>query len=324
MADPLVVLLHSTRFVPPDVLAYLSEFVPRGYRWRPVEQGAPCAERRAAFAECEYLFAYPGDPTAEELSLAKHLRLFQLLSAGYDWLDLEAFRRAGIVLANNDGSNAVSTAEHTVMLMLALLKQLTSHHEATARGEWLGMERTLQLRELRGRVVGLVGLGHIGLHVARLTSAFGAQVLYTRRQRASIEEEQAVNARYRGFEDLLSESDIVSLHLPLGPQTRGLIDAQALARMRPGSWLVNTARGGLVDEVALVDALRREHLAGAALDVFPEEPLRAGSPLPGLPGVILTPHIGGVTRDAWAWRMRAAWSNVARVQEGLPPGSRIA
>lgn len=324
MADPLVVLLHSTRFVPPDVLAYLGEFVPKGYRWLPIEQGAPVADRRAAFAECDYVFAYPGDPTAAELAQAPRLKLFQLLSAGYDWLDLEMFRRAGIPLANNDGSNALSTAEHTVLLMLALLRQLTWHHEATARGAWPGMEKTLQLRELRGRVVGLVGFGHIGRHVARLVSAFGAEVLYTARRRATPAEEQPTGARYRTLPELLGESDIVSLHVPLGPQTRGMIDAAALARMRPGSWLVNTARGGLVDEAALVEALRRGHLAGAALDVFPEEPIPTGCPLLQLPNVVLTPHIGGVTRDAWTWRMEAAWSNVARVRDGLPPNSRIA
>ena len=123
---------------------------------------------------------------------------------------------------------------------------------------------------------------------------------------------------------MLAESDILSLHAPLQPQTRGMIDARALALMRPGSWLVNTARGALVDESALVDALRGGHLAGAGLDVFALEPIDPDSPLLHLPNVVLTPHIAGVTRDTWTYRMATAWDNVKRVESGLMPLSRIA
>ena len=320
MTEPCVVLLHSSRFVPPDVLAYLESFVPPGFRWRPLEQSSSALTRRAAFAEADYVFAYPGDPAPEELALAKQLKLFQLLSAGHDWLDLDAFRRCGIPVANSD-ANAVSTAEHTVLLMLALMKQLPRLHQATVGGEWLGMATTLKMRELRGKGVGLVGFGHIARQVARRLRGFDVD---TKPRRAAPEDETEAGAVYRTLEELLAESDIVSLHLPLQPQTRGIIDRAALARMRPGSWLVNTARGALVDEPALVDALTTGHLGGAALDVFAHEPIDPASPLLRLPNVVLTPHIAGVTRDAWTHRMAVAWANVGRIESGLAAASRIA
>lgn len=324
MVEANVVFLHSARFVPPDVMAYLQTFVPPGVRWLPLEQGASAGERRAAFATADVMFAYPGNPGADELANAPRLKLFQLLSAGHDWLDLDVFRRCGIPLAGNEGSNAVSTAEHAVLLMLALLKQLPQHHESTRAGEWLGMARTMQLRELRGKVVGLLGFGNIARHVARRVHAFDARVLYAKPTRAPIEHEQPFGAMHCTLDELLAASDIVSLHAPLNPQTRGLIDARALARMRPGGWLVNTARGALVDEAALADALRSGHLAGAALDAFAQEPPGQGCALLGLPNVVLTPHIAGVTRDTWVHRMTVAWGNVQRVASGQPPAARLA
>ena len=324
MAERLVVLLYSTRFVPPDVLAFLGQFVPPGFRWQPLEQGAPSSVRRAAFAEADYMLAYPGDPTAEELADAPNLKLFQLLSAGHDWLDLDLFRRSGIPVASNDGSNAVSTAEYAVLMVLALLKQLPQHHLATAGGDWIGMARTMQLRELRGRTVGLVGFGHIAQLVGRRLRAFEATVRYTKPRRAPLVEEHAVGAEYRTLDELLAECDIVSLHAPLNAGTRSMIDRAALARMRPGSWLVNTARGALVDEAALFDALKSGHLAGAGLDVFAREPIDTDSPLLSLPNVIVTPHIAGVSRDTWTHRMAVAWGNVAEVAAGRPPLASLA
>lgn len=323
VAEPLVVLLHSTRFAPPDVLAFIADLVPPGFRWMTLEQGASAGIRRAAFEQADYMFAYPGDPSIDEIESARHLKLFQLLSAGHDWLDLATFSRCGIPVASNVGSNAVSTAEHAVLLMLALLKQLPRHHQATVGGEWPGMANTMQLRELRGKVVGLVGFGNIAQHVARRVHAFGARIVYTKPNRAEPEIEQSLEAGYRALDELLAESDIISLHAPLRPQSRNMIDASALARMRPGGWLINTARGALVDEVALVEALRSGHLAGAGLDVFAHEPIAPDSPLLHLPNVVLTPHIAGATRDTWTHRMTAAWGNVMRVEAGLSPLSRI-
>lgn len=319
-----VVFLYSHRFVPPDVLALIEAQVPDGFRLRLLEQGAPKQVRHSAFAAADYMLAYPGDPTTAELDAAHGLRLFQMLSAGHDWIDLAAFQGLGIPVASNAGSNATTTAEHAVLLMLALLRDLPRHHQATRRGDWLGMRHTMQLRELRGKTVGLVGFGQIGQAVAHRVRAFGASLLYTKPNPAPPEIDSSLGARRVPLAELLSGSDIVSLHAPLTPATRGMIDAAALSLMRPGSWLINTARGGLVDDEALVEALRRGHLAGAGLDVFSQEPMPADHPLLSLENVVLTPHVAGATLDTWSRRLDVAWTNLARVEAGLPPMSRIA
>ncbi len=319
-----VLLLYARSFIPDNVLDLVRASVPRGVQLDVVEESAPPAQRRQAFAEAQVIVAYPGDPRADELDAARQLRLFQLLSAGHDWLDLDDFRRRGIAVATNAGSNAVATAEHTLLLMLALLKQLPPHDAAVHAGEWPAMRHTLTMRELHGRTVGLVGFGRIGQEVALRLHAFGARVVYASRSRAAADVEQRTAARHVALDELLAGSDIVSLHAPLTPTTRRLIDSAALARMRAGSCLVNTARGALVDEGALAAALRSGHLAGVGLDVFADEPLPLDSPLRGLPGVILTPHIGGVTRDTWSRRLALAWANVQRVAAGEKPLSQVA
>jgi phosphoglycerate dehydrogenase-like enzyme len=211
-----------------------------------------------------------------------------------------------------------------VLLMLALLKQLPLHHASMTRGEWLAMSQTMQMRELRGKVVGLLGFGRIAQHVGRRVRAFDADVRYSKPRRAPLDEEKALGAVHLPLDELLAASDILSLHLPLQTHTRGIIDARAIASMRPGSWLINTARGPLVDEAALIDALRGGHLAGAGLDVFAHEPLDPHSPLLSLPNVVLTPHIAGATRDTWTHRISAAWENVRRIESGQAPLSQIA
>lgn len=324
MAEIDVLFLHSRGFVPEDIMVLVKASVPPWARLNIVEQGESPEARQLAFATARHAIAYPGDPRPQELDAARQLKLFQLLSAGHDWLDLECFRRLGIAVASNAGSNAIATAEHALLLMLALLKQLPQHDAATRAGQWPGMRNTMAMRELHGRTVGLVGFGRIGQEVGLRLRVFGTKLLYTANARAAAEVEARLQARHVPLDELLAESDIVSLHAPLTATTRHLIDARALARMRPGSWLVNTARGALVDEEALADALRRGHLAGAGLDVFAQEPLPADTPLRSLANAIVTPHIGGVTRDTWSRRLEQAWANIHRVESGLPPLSQIA
>jgi len=318
-----VAFLYSDRFVPPEALAFATGQVPPGFRLCPIEQGAAAGDRLAAFETADYVFAYPGDPCAAELAAASRLKLFQLLSAGHDWLALDVFRERGIPVASNAGANASTVSEHTILLMLALLRQLPRHDTALRRGEWLGMRHTMQLGELRGRTVGLVGFGNIGQEVARRLRGFDVRLQYAAPRPAPDSAGELLGAERVGFDELLATSDIVSLHAPLTAHTRGLIGQRALALLRPGSWLVNTARGALIDEDALVAALRGGTLAGAALDAFAIEPLPLDSPLLALDNVVLTPHIGGVSADTWTRRLALCWQNVQRVESGLSPLSRI-
>jgi len=319
-----LVFLYSERFVPADVLQTVRRRIPPHLNLTVVEQSSGSLERQRAFERADYVIAYPGDPSAAEVDAAAHLKLFQILSTGHDWLDLTAFRRAGVPVAGNGGANATTTAEHAVLLMLALLKMLPTHHQSMRDGEWLAMRHTSQLRELRGKTVGLIGFGQIGRAVATRVMAFGATVLYHNRSGAVPESEAVSGATRCDLDGLLRESDIVSLHAPLTDATRAMIGDAAFGAMRFGSWLVNTARGALVDESAMLRALRSGRLAGAGLDVFAVEPLAIGSPLRSEPNVILTPHIGGVTLDTWERRLSFALENIHRVETSLPPHARIA
>lgn len=319
-----IVFLHAPAWVPVEIVAQAQALCPAGACLQPLPQDSERAARAAALADADVVFAYPGDPSADEIAGSRRLRLFQLLSAGHDWLDLDMFRRAGVTVAGNGGANAGSTAEHALLLMLALLKRLPLHHAATARGDWLGMRETMRMRELRGRTVGLLGFGQIGAEVGRLAHAFGARILYHTRRRAESAVEAICDAQHVGFDVLLADSEILSLHAPLSPRTRGIINAAAIDLMQPGALLVNTARGALVDEAAVAAALTDGRLGGAGIDVFSVEPPPAGSPLLKAPNVVLTPHIGGVTVDTWQRRLERAFENALRVMHGEPPRWRIA
>ncbi len=230
--------------------------------------------------------------TARVLAAARGLKIIAKNGAGIDSVDLDEAARRGITVAVAPGANADAVAEHSVALMLALVRDLHRLDRKLRQGGWEG---TSWLgRDFRGSVVGLVGYGSIGRSTARLASALGARVIVFGRARSEAD----------GFEletdldQLLARVDILSLHCPLTEQTRCLIGRRELALLKPGALLVNTARGPIIDEAALVDALRSGHLGGAGLDTFEVEPIAPDNPLLALDNVILTPHVAGVTRNA--------------------------
>jgi D-3-phosphoglycerate dehydrogenase len=230
--------------------------------------------------------------TARVLEAARGLKVIAKNGAGVDSVDLAAAARRGITVAVAAGANADAVAEHAVALMMALARDLHRLDRTVRRGGWEGTSWVG--RDFRGSVVGLVGYGSIGRSTARLAQAVGAQVLVHRTAGGAAD----------GFElepdldRLLARVDILSLHCPLNDTTRGLIGRRELALMKPDALLVNTARGAVIDEAALVDALRAGRLGGAGLDTFEVEPLPAGHALLSLDQVILTPHVAGVTRNA--------------------------
>jgi (S)-sulfolactate dehydrogenase len=232
------------------------------------------------------------------LANAGALRVVGRLGVGLDNIDVDECRRRGIEVIAATGANAESVAEYVITAALVLLRGAYFSTKAVAAGTW--PRQTLsQGREASGKVVGIVGFGSIGQLTARKCQALGMRVLA---HDAMIPSGSPVwrqeRCEHRTLEALLGESDVVSLHVPLTHETRGLIDARRLALMKPGAVLVNTARGGIVDEAALAACLHEGRLGGAALDVFEEEPLAAGSPLAGAPRLILTPHVAGVTQEA--------------------------
>jgi (S)-sulfolactate dehydrogenase len=232
------------------------------------------------------------------LTVAPRLKVVGRLGVGLDNVDLAACEARRIEVIPALGANALAVAEYVIGAALVLLRGAYFASEAVASGEWPRMALGTG-RELAGKTLGVVGFGSIGQLVGRLARALGMTVIGFDAQipaSAALWAEQ--HATPRRFDDLLRDADVVSLHVPLTPATRHLIDTEKLELMKPEAILINSARGGVVDEAALAAALKAGRLAGAALDVFETEPLPAGSSLVGCPGLILTPHIAGVTRES--------------------------
>jgi phosphoglycerate dehydrogenase-like enzyme len=306
--------------VPPsaDVGAIARDMAPAGFDLVLAQPGS--SELAAALAAAEYMVCYPSVPMHDSFyRAAPRLKLVQLLSAGYDAVDLEAARRAGVPVSNNGGANAVSVAEHALMLMLAVSRRLVVQHAGVSAGRWRGNGPAPRMYELSDKTLGIVGLGTIGKKVARLAQAFAMRVSYYDIVRLSEDAEDALGVRFRLLRELLSTSDIVSLHVPLNHSTRGMIGAGELALMRPRAILINTSRGGVVDERALHAALSAGKIFGAGLDVFDPEPPAPGNPLLKLDNVVLTAHFAGPTWDNHVARFRNAFDNVERVHRGEPP-----
>jgi (S)-sulfolactate dehydrogenase len=234
----------------------------------------------------------------EALAAAPRLRAVGRLGVGLDNIDVAACEAAGIAVFPATGANALAVAEYVVAAAMLLLRGAWLSSAEVADGAW-PRARLSQGRETAGKTLGLVGFGGIGRMTAQLAQALGMQVLASDPVLAPDAPAWAdCGVGRRELDALLPEVDVLSLHVPLTASTRRLIDAARLARMKPDAILINTSRGGVVDEAALADALRAGRLGGAALDVFEDEPLAAGSVLAGAPNLILTPHIGGVTRES--------------------------
>jgi len=270
-------------------------------------------------AEAEILFVIQRKVDARLLSFVPRVRFVQRVGVGYDNLDLEALLAAGVVAAYTPGANAVGVAEHTILLMLALIKRFAAAEQATRQGGWPTAELVQAgLGELANTTVGLVGFGNTGRAVAQRLAPFGSRLLYTARHAVDPATVEQFGARYVSLDNLLASSKIASLHLPLNEATRGLIGETELAKMQEGAFLVNTSRGELLDEAALRRAIVSGKLGGAALDVLRNES-PGGNPFADLPQVIVTPHIAGGSRAAIERALQMAIANAARFLRGESP-----
>jgi phosphoglycerate dehydrogenase-like enzyme len=246
-----------------------------------------------------------------DLRRGDRLRLVQKLGAGVNTIDVDTATELGIAVANMPGANAPSVAEGTVLLMLAAMRRLRELDAATRAGRGWPTDATLgeTVRDIGSCTVGLVGYGNIARRVEQITAAMGARVLHT-----STADDGSPG--WRPLSTLLAGSDIVSLHLPLTAGTRTLIDRTALASMKRDALLINTSRGGIVDEPALIDALRGGRLAAAGLDVFATEPVDPDNPLLSLDNVVVTPHVVWYTRDTMRRYLTEAIENCRRLRDG--------
>jgi (S)-sulfolactate dehydrogenase len=232
------------------------------------------------------------------LDAAPRLRVVGRLGVGLDNIDVKACEARGIAVIPATGANAGAVAEYVIGTAMALLRLAYTRGDETAAGQWPRAALS-NGREIGGKTLGLIGFGGIGQLTARLAQGLGMRVIAHDPMiaaGAALWQRTAVEAAT--LEQVLAGADVVSLHVPLTAHTRNLVDRAALASMKPGAVLINTSRGGIVDEVALGEALRSGHLGGAAIDVFEQEPLAAGNALQGAPNTILTPHIAGVTLES--------------------------
>lgn len=272
-----------------------------------------------ALADVEFLILWGRSLSERALRSAKRLRLIQLVSAGFDGMNLALCRELGIPVANNGGANAIDVAEHTLALILAFYRRLPELNAAIRSDPCQLLDTSVTTHTIHGKIVGIVGLGHIGRRVARLLRAFEAVTIYADVVSVPLEVEEELGVERVSLEELLRRSDVVTLHVPLLPSTRHLIGQRELTLMKPSAVLVNTCRGGVVDEAALIGALRERRIAGACLDVLEREPPSRDNPLLRFENVLLTPHTAGVTRDTWERRSAFIFANLRRVCDGEKP-----
>ncbi|MET9890910.1 2-hydroxyacid dehydrogenase [Streptomyces sp. NPDC006465] len=278
-------------------------------------------EDPGALREAHVVITGLGPVTAEHIAAAPDLELIQCASHGFDYVDLDAARDRGVPVCNigSSGAEKQNVAEQTFALMLALAKQLVPAHTALTEADWALPRLQQSITELSGKTLGVIGLGHIGEEVARRALAFDMSVVYAGPKPVSAETEARLGARHVELDELLRTSDYISLHAPLTEATRHLLNAERLALLKPTAFVVNTARGALIDQDALADALHAGTLAGAGLDVFDPEPPTPALRLLKAPNVVLSPHVAGVTRETLVRIALAAVQNAADFVAGKPP-----
>jgi phosphoglycerate dehydrogenase-like enzyme len=261
--------------------------------------------------------------TRKIIESGRKLKLIQCHTVGFDDIDVVAARENGIPVANSAGITAIPMAEYTILSALYLLKPVRYADDELKKGRWAQGEITTQAHlrplELGEQILGILGCGSIGQEIARMAKGFGTRLLYHNRNRLPTEIEQRLDLEYASFDELLHRSDILSVNVPLTEQTRGMIGEKEIAKMKPGAILINTARGGVVDEHALADALREGRLKGAAVDVFEREPIDEACPLLDLENVLLTPHISAISPEVMKRVPVKVIENLNRIYEGKPP-----
>ena len=254
-------------------------------------------EKYAALTEADVLILRIYRAQKEDMDRIRGLKMISRWGVGYDSVDVDAASERGILVTNTPGSNAYAVAEHTVMMMLALCHHLTEHRDCLEQGIWSNRNFASSTRTLNNAAVGLIGGGNIGRRVAQRVQAFGARVKYYDPFRLNEEAERRLNMEYASLDELLETSDFISIHVPLTDASYHMIGEREIARMKPEVYLINTARGGLIDEEALVKAIDEHRIAGAGIDCIEHMPLRADDPLLHRTNILVTPHTAGTAND---------------------------
>lgn len=270
-----------------------------------------------AVSDADFILTGEASVPVQVIKAAPKLKLIHKYGVGYDKIDVGTAAERGIPVAIAAGANATPVAEHAIMLMLAVYRKLPYVDRSIRLGRWSKYEIRAVTYQLSGKTVGLVGLGHIGREVARRVRAFDTRVIsYTRHPSSDVGGQLGVE--FRSLDELLAESDVISLHVPLTRETRKLVDERAFSVMKRSAIVINTSRGGVIDEPALVEALQSGRILGAGLDVFALEPPGRGNPLLELENVVLTNHCAGGVLDNVRNIARQAFGNMIRIVNGQP------
>ena len=294
-----------------EIAIIIRSHMPEGWR---LTTPAPGGDFTVRLRECDFILVADHAVTAEHIAAAPQLRMIQHQGVGYERIDLEACRARGIPVALTPEGTSIGVAEHTLLLILAVYKQLIKATNSARAGKWMQWELRGNSYELYGKTLGLVGMGRIGREVAQRALGFGAGVTYY--DPFVSQPEDLMVRKIDALDEFLAVADIISLHVPASNANRHFINAETLDKMKPGAVLINTSRGTLVDEAALVEALAAGRLAGAGLDVLEKEPATADNPLLHFENVVITPHIAAGTRDALATKMLAVFANLQRSTRG--------
>ena len=296
------------------------------------DKDTPVEQLLAHDADADIVFADAITPVpAELINGMPHLKLVHSEGVAYDKIDLAAARERGVYVCNNKGCNAGAVAEQAIMLMLMLLRREIPGDRAVREGRQMEVkERSMTegIRELSDCRVGLVGFGDIARATAERLVPFGCEIYYYTKHRRDREEEERFGVTYTTLEELAASCDIISLHCAVTEETRNIVDGAFLARMKPTAYLVNTARGELVDNLALRQALMEGKLAGAGLDTLEPEPVTADNPLVTMPApacdrVVLAPHLGGITEASFRRSHLHMWRNAERIADSHRPDNIV-
>jgi phosphoglycerate dehydrogenase-like enzyme len=287
-------------------------------------QGETEADWLTQLGEVDFMIVADWAITPEVLAAAPKLKMVQHQGVGHEKIDKAALKARGIPLALCPAGTTVGVAEHTILLILAVYKRLVVADTKMRQGTWLQWGLRAGSFELAGKTLGLLGFGRIAQAVAKRAHAFDAKILYHDPLIPAVPAVAAAwNVQSVSFERLLAESDIVSVHVPTTDETRKFLGAPQFQRMKRSAILINTARGAVVDEAALIQALQGKMIAGAGLDVFAQEPIHSNNPLLTMDNAVLTPHIAAGTVDALKAKMGAVFANLTRRAEGKPIQDRV-
>ena len=305
------------------VIDLVAGLVPKGFEVTGRSDGISDGDKIEIIGDADFLMLHGGRQSERVLRAGTKIKLLQLLSAGYDNVDLELMNELKIPVANVGGANRQGVAELTITLILAVLRRLNQMETGLKAGKWREeLSSGLDTFELTEKTVGIIGFGMIGQTVAQLLRGFDTRILYSD-VTAYPQVERELGVSRVSLDELLGEADIVTVHTPLLPETRRLIGKRELSLMKPTAVLINTARGEVLDEAALISALKEETIWGAGLDVFEREPISRDNPLLSMENVVLSPHAAGGTYESWPRRASFAYENFQRVLRGEQPLSLV-